>query len=349
MATLTEDPGTASLFVFDPEGHLSPAAVTRRPGPPFTLWSTIDEPKAGRWTALVADGTHIVACERIVVSRFSPKADEATEEPSPRPAWESHWKWERDTHNLYAAFVAELFNYPLNEEVSWTNLQTVLQDPARNLLHNHLGLDEDTAITMGPDCADLPYFLRAYFAWKTTLPFGLRRCSRGRAGTPPACGDLITNLSEVNATDDVDAFQRFTRVIASGVHSASARTVPDDSKTDVYPVAMTREAILPGTVYADPYGHLLVVAQWIPQGTKDYGVLVGVDAQPDGTIGRRRFWRGSFLFSPDTADVGAGFKAWRPLTWDPETETLVSLDNEALQTTKEHARFSRAQYEGTKD
>ncbi|MCA9625320.1 MAG: hypothetical protein KC731_40135, partial [Myxococcales bacterium] len=43
-----------------------------------------------------------------------------------------------------------------------------------------------------------------------------------------------------------------------------------------------------------------------------YGILVGADAQPDGTIGRRRFWPGSFLFTPDTREAGAGFNAFRP-------------------------------------
>ena len=48
-------------------------------------------------------------------------------------------------------------------------------------------------------------------------------------------------------------------------------------------------------------------------------IRVGADAQPDGTIGRRRFWRGSFLFTPDTTDVGAGFKRFRPLVYDRQT------------------------------
>jgi hypothetical protein len=61
---------------------------------------------------------------------------------------------------------------------------------------------------------------------------------------------------------------------------------------------------------------VLVVARWKPQGVTDYGVLIGADAQPDGTVGRRRFWRGSFLFTPKTDLVGAGFKGWRPVRYD---------------------------------
>jgi hypothetical protein len=76
---------------------------------------------------------------------------------------------------------------------------------------------------------------------------------------------------------------------------------------------------------------------------------MGADAQPDGTIGRRRFWRGTFLFSPETTDVGAGFKAWRPLIVDPETDTVASPSNGDLLRSNDHVRFSKAQYEGTVD
>ncbi|MCV4683769.1 hypothetical protein OFB94_29220, partial [Escherichia coli] len=38
-----------------------------------------------------------------------------------------------------------------------------------------------------PDCADLPYFLRAYFSFKMGLPFGYSKCTRGGGGKPPRC------------------------------------------------------------------------------------------------------------------------------------------------------------------
>ena len=38
-----------------------------------------------------------------------------------------------------------------------------------------------------PDCADLPYFLRAYFAFKMGLPFGYSKCTRGAGGEAPRC------------------------------------------------------------------------------------------------------------------------------------------------------------------
>src|SRR5262249_32519591 len=58
---------------------------------------------------------------------------------------------------------------------------------SRNFLFNHLGLNEDAKIYLRPDCADLPYTLRAYFAYKMGLPYGFSKCSRGGGGKAPTC------------------------------------------------------------------------------------------------------------------------------------------------------------------
>ena len=72
--------------------------------------------------------------------------------------------------------------------LSWKALHEVLRDKSRNLLFNHLGLGEDEkGLVIQPDCADLPYFLRAYFAFKMGLPFGYAKCTRGGGGKPPQC------------------------------------------------------------------------------------------------------------------------------------------------------------------
>ena len=64
----------------------------------------------------------------------------------------------------------------------------MMRDRSRNLLFNHLGLGEDEMkMVLRPDCADLPYFLRAYFAFKMGLPFGFSKCTRGGGGKPPHC------------------------------------------------------------------------------------------------------------------------------------------------------------------
>jgi hypothetical protein len=101
--------------------------------------------------------------------------------------------------------------------------------------------------------------------------------------------------------------------IANAVHSGNGRTAADDDDTDYYPVPLTEDALRPGTIYADPYGHVLVLVRRVAQTGEGAGVLLAVDGQPDGTVARKRFWRGNFLFAQDPALGGPGFKRFRPI------------------------------------
>jgi hypothetical protein len=100
--------------------------------------------------------------------------------------------------------------------------------------------------------------------------------------------------------------------VKSAIHSGSARTLLASEDTDLYPLALTRNALRPGAVFADPYGHTLMLVRWIPQSENKPGILMAVDAQPDGTVTIKRFWRGNFLFTQKKIIGEAGFKAFRP-------------------------------------
>ncbi len=361
VVTTDVDPGLATLEVIDRHGQRWRPEAHRLGGPPFAQWIEIADPPAGRLQIALGDGDRVLACDWVGLLRFEPEPpDPETLPPPPYPAfWEPRISWEGDTEALFAAFVEQLFAFPEGDERTWASLTELLRDREHNLLFDHLRLGEDSALdeegepilNLVPDCADLPYFLRAYFAWKLHLPFGYRQCSRGRAGIPPHCEDVPhTSSVEHSFTSEVEAFQWYaTHMIAPGVHSATARTSPLDSETDLYPVALERRAITPGTVFADPYGHLIVVSQWIAERPGHWGTLMGADAQPDGTIGRRTFWRGTFLFTPDTRDVGAGFKAWRPILYDDETFVYTVLTNEEIDRRSGFTPYSRQQYAGTVD
>ncbi len=349
IAATTDDTRPARLWLVDPEGALQQPEVHELGVGPFTRWVEVATPRAGRWTALVADGARMLACEHFRVAPQAARVAPGAREPNPG-VMTSAWRWARDTEHLYAGFVEHLFSYPRDDNRTFTSLHQLLSDPSRNLLYDHLGLGEDARLLLAPDCADLPYMLRAYFAWKLKLPFGFRHCSRGRPSVPPRCGDLETPDVPTEKADAVSAFRDFVRrTVGSAVHSASGRTAPKDDQTDLYPVALTRRALSPGTVYADPYGHMIVVAKWVPQGIAGQGALLGADAQPDASMGLRRFWEGNFLFTPDTRDVGAGFKAFRPVLFEPEAERMRALDNAELAASPEFAPYSGEQYTMTPD
>lgn len=350
IAVGRDDVRPASLWLVSPSGALIAPEVHDLGVGPYARWIEQASPKPGKWRALLADGDNVLACEEFRVAAREKRAKAEPVRSGEQPAWVASLRWERDTEALYAAFVEQLFSHPVTDLRSWASLSELLQKPERNLLFDHRGLGEDTALTLAPDCADLPYLLRAYFSWKVGLPFAFRLCSRGRAGAPPHCDEATTtNEVLVSAKTELKAFDAFWRKLTNGVHSASGRTLPDDPLTDLYPVPLSRRALMPGTVFTDPYGHMIVVAKWLPQGIAGEGMLMGADAQPDATVGRRRFWRGNFLFTPDTTDVGAGFKRFRPVELERESKQLLELDDKAIGDSRDFPAASREQYTGTLD
>ena len=314
-----EDPGEVALAARGPDGEVRELSFRRYGGPPYGLVAEIPDPAPGRWRVALGDGEVVQACRKIWVRRRRPKQPEL--DPEEDPVWRARWKWERDTENLYSVWIEHLFEAPLDAEPTWRPLHVLLRNRERNLLFDHLGLDEDgpgrSALTLRPDCADLPYTLRSYFSFKLRLPVGYRACRRGTPRRAPTCSEeLRTQDESAGAESPRDAFQRFARRrIAGYVHSSSGRTAPRDEDSDWYPVALTRSALRPGAVFHDPYGHVLVLSHWEPQREGRPGILFAVDAQPDATVGRRRFWRGSFLFPEDDGVKGAGFKRFRPVVY----------------------------------
>lgn len=307
IMALSDKPLTGALAI---DGVTS---ATRRGGPPY-FWTV--ETTAGSSTKATFTQK---ACADGAVTQAVSVARAANPNLSTGSAiWPTRASWNHNFENVYSAWVEALFDAADDEMPSWPALSEVLRDPKRNFLLDHLGAKEDTgkeAPFIRPDCADLPYFLRAYFAWKLRLPMGVAECNRGGGGAPPTCHGLITNEDAEPAGDTpVQTFGTFLRTtLANKAHSGSARTAFDDENGDYYPVKLSWESLRPGTTYADPYGHVLVVAKRLPQTATRGGVLYAVDGQPDGTVARKRFWRGNFLYAHARELGGPGFKHFRPL------------------------------------
>ena len=132
------------------------------------------------------------------------------------------------------------------------------------------------------------------------------------------------------------------RTVGDSVHSGSARAANADNNTDYYPVSLSQDTLRPGTIYADPYGHILMLVKRVPQSEGGAGVFLAVDGQPDGTVARKRFWRGNFLFAQDPALGGPGFKRFRPVVRGTDG-VLRRLTNEQIAKNPHYADFSLEQ------
>lgn len=377
------------LALVSPQGAVASASRQRHGGPPYFWLAEVASPAAGTWQARLTREDAPAECRtvsrEIVVRASAP----------PRPGsvkgsvWPIRAAWSRSTENLYAAWIEKLFDAPVEAALSWPAPHEVLRDRSRNLLFDHLGLGEDRmGLVIRPDCADLPYFLRAYFAFKLGLPFGYSKCTRGGAGQPPKCyqwwsitSEDPRDLPELEPPQPVASAGPFAGIfgqstkqplparaatvkppripprpsalapafghylkysIAESVHSGSGRTAARDEQTDYYPVPLSADALRPGTVYADPYGHLLVLVKRVSQTDDAAGLFLTVDAQPDGTVARKRFWRGNFLFAQDAALGSPGFKRFRPVVRD-RNGGLRRLSNAEIARNADYRDFSLEQ------
>jgi hypothetical protein len=377
-----EKPLSGELSLIGPNGSVAAKSNDRQGGPPYFWYAEVAAPAAGTWRVELA--TDQAGCgtikREIAVSAAKPAAPRQTA----GSLWPVRDTWSRATENLYSAWIEKLFDAPLDASPSWKALHEVLRDKSRNVLFNHLGLGEDSMnMIVRPDCADLPYFLRAYFAFKMGLPYGYAKCTRGSGGDAPRCPvwwniqnpeerapppeaitsvvppelirpGVLTNAAGVmppgpatkpvgpppRPTGLVPGFSYYLRYdVADGVHSGNGRTALGDDHTDLYPVPLTEDVLRPGTVYADPYGHLLILVRRVAQAEGDAGVYLAVDAQPDGTVARKRFWRGNFLFATDPALGGPGFKRFRPIVRE-RSGTLRRLTNNEIAKHPQYGDFS---------
>jgi hypothetical protein len=385
VVVAAETPADGALALITPDGEVAASSNQRLGGPPYFWLAEVAAPAAGTWQAKLTRETAAPECREvtreIAVQRKQPAPPRAA-----KSVWPLRDEWTRATENLYAAWIEKLFDAPLDQELSWKAMDQVLHDPSRNILFNHLGLREDEkGALIQPDCADVPYFLRAYFAFKMGLPFGYSKCTRGDGGVAPKCvqwWNVVTEEPAATVTQTVTirrpvertgfsgmfsgpgagprvvrrsvavprrpkglvpGFQYYlSSTIADAVHSGNGRTAAEDSNTDYYPVPLSQESLRPGTIYADPYGHVLILVKRLPQTGDKAGLFLAVDGQPDGTVARKRFWRGNFLFAQDPALGGPGFKRFRPIVREKNGK-LRRLSNEEIANNPDYGDYSAEQ------
>jgi hypothetical protein len=329
ILAVTDEAPFDELAITDPRDRALSINTSSRGGPPWSLEARIERTEMGSYRIEARRKGATVSCQEIAVTGGAGTNGMADFDRA----------WDQNAEALYSTWIERLFDSPPEQDLSYPALSPVLLDPQRNFLYNYLGEHEDDALPATPDCADLPYFLRAYFAWKMGLPVGFRSCARADANSPPRCNGITLRENSSPDAGSLSGFRSFSQQVMDTVHSGNGRTALNDNATDFYPVELRRDALRPGTIFADPYGHLLIIAKWIPQSADRGGLLLAVDAQPDNSVTRKRFWEGTFLFADDVPGAGAGFKAFRPLARGNDG-SLQPLSNYALADDKRFAPYS---------
>jgi hypothetical protein len=219
-------------------------------------------------------------------------------------AWPAVVRWDDRMERDWSTFVARLGRAV--ESRRCNRLDRCLRDPEANSLWDaqtdaHLRLDSI-------DCADLPYILRAYYAYKRRLPFGFVSNVRAVEGNDDARYALGLRPSRWSTWRDYRTPRTVFHKVVELVHSGMYRTTAAVQDGDFYPVAVRRGALRPGSIYYDPNGHVLVVAE-----VREDGVVHLIDGHPDGGLTWKRFGP---RYAIGTARVGGGFKNFRPQRLD---------------------------------
>lgn len=185
------------------------------------------------------------------------------------------------------------------------SLEACLKDPANPYR------DTDRRAYRG-DCADMAYMLRAYYAWKNGLPFSYQKAMKTADGKREDLrystgGNVVAKRRQViNHTGNAPHFiQRIAREVSTAMFRIHPEADGGKLFEDFYPVGISREAVKPGVIAYDVYGHVGIVYDIL-----DDGRIMVIASHPDDTITRTVYGPNFMRAKPA---LGAGIKAWRPI------------------------------------
>ena len=175
---------------------------------------------------------------------------------------------------------------------------------------------EDERLWLG-DCTDMVYVLRGYYAWKNGLPFSYQDGIAVRSPNEPQSdirysefGNRVTSRFDVvdpGSRAPYNGPELLTRLF-NIVSTAMLRTHAEDERgafDDFYPVEITPEAIRPGTIAYDIYGHVSIIYDITEEGR-----ILMISSHPDYTVSRDIYGPAILRSAPE---LGGGIKAWRPI------------------------------------
>jgi hypothetical protein len=243
------------------------------------------------------------------------------------------YEWDQEEEILWQKFLASL------GASRCRTLDECLSGP-NNILRDSW----DEQVTHYADCADFPYYLRAYFSFKRGLPFSVVQ----HMTVNPLKEEQVENLlARYESESQAGRFEQFLKTLTDMRYSLNGNapqsrvTVPNTNGTgdffamirtihnvvstgtyrmlfsnvgrqrpDFYSPQITRTSIKPGTVLYKPTGHAAIIYQ-----VTDKGEIKFLDAHPDNSVTRGVFNQEYVRSNPMH---GSGFKNWRPFRWTIE-------------------------------
>ncbi len=257
--------------------------------------------------------------------------------------WEFSNSWDDPSQNWELKYQRFIYQFGMAKENK--QCSTIKSCITSSFANPDYYLKNPKDLRISADCADLPYVLRAYFAWMNGLPFSFvsgvyyanPKLDAGRDIRYTPRGNKVSARYTVRPGVDRfnDVHLKLVNSVSSAVYRvhgkadfpANANGVLDTNSklfTDFYSPAITRETIVPGTTVYDPAGHLLVVYR-----VSDDGIIYMIDAHPGNSPLTTDVYGQKFVRS--NPRHGAGFKNWRPIAWDQSQSKVIAASNDLIE------------------
>lgn len=205
-------------------------------------------------------------------------------------------RWTEADEKAFGQFVFGLGDSGCN------TVDRCLHDP-----HNPYRSSDPADFHFESDCADFPYVLRFYFAWKRGLPFSYVSDIEPRGPSHDWRYSAAGNRVIARTYPEGQNGYAILNAIRDAVSSATYRMDPELEEPlpqDFYSPAISTKGIRPGTTIYDPNGHLAIVWKVERNGRIHY-----LDAHTDYSVTRGFY---DVRFTRTLPGRGAGFKDWRP-------------------------------------
>ena len=249
-----------------------------------------------------------------------------TQPPVSMPMTVTKTTWTDKDEELFGQFVTRMAKAV--EAKKCNSVRSCFQ----NVEANPFAATDAKTLVLYADCGIFPYVLRAYYAYKNHLPFEVasnstildrpysseasealdEQLKTAEGETAPYGNEISSRDVKTNADQPGQErnFQIYSGQIVDFISTRIYRVgplTPTHDQTDLYPVALNRKGMRPGTVMHTT-GHVAIISYVEPT-----GIIHLVDAHPDGSVSAKKIVD-STTFQRSRPDQGLGFYRFRNTT-----------------------------------